>query len=349
MRPTAARSRVGTSWIASSGRPASRKPVRQGGVDRARRAEALGAAAQDRRVARLEAERAGVRGHVRPALVDHADDAERHAHALDRHAVRARPAIDDGADRIGQRATTSRPLAIAATRLSSRVRRSRNAAVAPDALAAAMSSALAARMAGSPRATPRPSRQARHSSVRDGGERKHARGRARALAHPAHQGRQIRLGIGPAGVNDCDFGKAHGPSPCRGSLLAWRAGLRQSAVRPMSDVRIGTSGWHYDSWWGPSFPEDLRKKDALRYTRAQFNGDRAERAVLPHAHGGGRKGLGGADARMISVFAWKASKFITHWRAAEREVDEQHRAAGLASQAARPQGRTGAVPAAAAV
>ena len=48
------------------------------GVDRARRAVAVGAAAQDHGVAGLERQRAGVGGDVRPALVDHADDAERH-------------------------------------------------------------------------------------------------------------------------------------------------------------------------------------------------------------------------------------------------------------------------------
>ena len=69
----------------------------------AARAHALAAAAQDRRVAGLQAQRARVRGHVGPALVDDADDAERHAHALDAQAVRARPLRDDGADRIRQR------------------------------------------------------------------------------------------------------------------------------------------------------------------------------------------------------------------------------------------------------
>ena len=119
--PTAARSRVGTSWIASSGRPAARSPSRQRGMNGARRAEAIRAAAQDRRIAGLEAERAGIGGDVRAALVDDADDAERHAHALDGHAVRALPSLQHRADRIVERATTSRPSAIASTRLPSSV------------------------------------------------------------------------------------------------------------------------------------------------------------------------------------------------------------------------------------
>ena len=54
----------------------------EAGMDGGARVMALRAAAQDRRVAGLEAERAGVRRHVGAAFVDDADDADRHAHAL---------------------------------------------------------------------------------------------------------------------------------------------------------------------------------------------------------------------------------------------------------------------------
>ena len=109
--------------------------------------EALGAAAQDRGVAGLEAQRAGVGGHVRAALVDDADDAERHAHALDGHAVRPRPAFGDLADRIGQRRAPRRgrpPWRRCACRRAPAGRerpRSR-----PPPWRSAMSSALAARI-----------------------------------------------------------------------------------------------------------------------------------------------------------------------------------------------------------
>ena len=66
--------------------------ARQARLDGAARVVAVRAAAQDRGVAGLEAQRAGVGRHVRPALVDDADDAERHAHALDVEAVGPRPA-----------------------------------------------------------------------------------------------------------------------------------------------------------------------------------------------------------------------------------------------------------------
>ena len=60
---------------------------------------ALGAAAQDGGVAGLQAQRARIAGHVGPALVDDADDAERHAHARDVEAVGPGPLRDRGADR----------------------------------------------------------------------------------------------------------------------------------------------------------------------------------------------------------------------------------------------------------
>lgn len=73
-------------------------------MDRAAGAETVRAAAQDHGIARFQAQHAGVRRNVRPALEDHADDAERHAHALDGHAVRPLPALGDGADGIGNAA-----------------------------------------------------------------------------------------------------------------------------------------------------------------------------------------------------------------------------------------------------
>ena len=95
--PTAVRSRVGTSWMAASGRPADAGPVGQRFADGAAGAQAVGAAAQDRGVARLQAERAGVGGDVGAALVDDADHAERHPDPVDGHAVGPGPGGHDGA------------------------------------------------------------------------------------------------------------------------------------------------------------------------------------------------------------------------------------------------------------
>jgi hypothetical protein len=108
--PTAARSIVGTSWIAALGQAGAPETLDQGRMNFARGMEALGAAAQDRRAAGLEADTAGIRGHVRPGLVDDADDAERHAHALDREAIWPRPFPQHGTDGIAEGGDLLQPL-----------------------------------------------------------------------------------------------------------------------------------------------------------------------------------------------------------------------------------------------
>ena len=65
-------------------------------------ADRLGAAAQDDRVAGLEAEGGGVDGHVRPGLVDHADHAERDPHATDGDTARPAAHLVDLAHRVVQ-------------------------------------------------------------------------------------------------------------------------------------------------------------------------------------------------------------------------------------------------------
>ena len=101
-------------------------------MDRAAGAETVRAAAQDHRVAGLQAQRAGIGGDVGAALEDHADDAERRAHALDGQAVRPLPALGDARrpDRRSPR-TVATPSAIASMRAGVSVSRSMKAAVAP--------------------------------------------------------------------------------------------------------------------------------------------------------------------------------------------------------------------------
>ena len=109
-------------------------------VDGARGTIGVGAAAQDRGIARLEAERPGIGGHVRPALIDDADHAERRAHALDVEAVGAVPAGDHRPDRVGESLRSPRsPAAIASIRFGVSVKRSMNAAFAPSRLVSARS------------------------------------------------------------------------------------------------------------------------------------------------------------------------------------------------------------------
>jgi uncharacterized protein YecE (DUF72 family) len=81
----------------------------------------------------------------------------------------------------------------------------------------------------------------------------------------------------------------------------------------MARVLIGTSGWHYDSWRGPFFPKGLPLKNQLQYyssqlPTAELNGV-FYRTPTREAVRAWREQTG-----KNFVFAWKASKFITHWK-----------------------------------
>jgi uncharacterized protein YecE (DUF72 family) len=88
----------------------------------------------------------------------------------------------------------------------------------------------------------------------------------------------------------------------------------------MPGIWIGTSGWTYDGWRGPFYPVRVPKKDWLAWYSTQFqtteiNGSfyrtpsleavRAWRKQTPHDF----------------LFAWKASKFITHWKRLSEKSD----------------------------
>jgi uncharacterized protein YecE (DUF72 family) len=81
----------------------------------------------------------------------------------------------------------------------------------------------------------------------------------------------------------------------------------------MTRILIGTSGWRYDSWRGPFFPKNLPPKDQLKYYAGQFcttelNGVFYRTPSLEAVKAW--RAQTGPDF----VFAWKASKFITHWK-----------------------------------
>lgn len=81
----------------------------------------------------------------------------------------------------------------------------------------------------------------------------------------------------------------------------------------MSRILVGTSGWSYASWRGPFFPREVVGKHHLQFYASQF--DTAElngvfyRTPTTEAVKGWREGTPAGF-----VFAWKASKFITHWK-----------------------------------
>jgi uncharacterized protein YecE (DUF72 family) len=79
------------------------------------------------------------------------------------------------------------------------------------------------------------------------------------------------------------------------------------------DIFIGTSGWSYASWRGPFFPKVLPSHLHLQFYASQFRGTElngvfyrtpTEEAVRTWAE----------QTPEDFVFAWKASKFITHWK-----------------------------------
>ena len=89
----------------------------------------------------------------------------------------------------------------------------------------------------------------------------------------------------------------------------------------VGELRVGTSGWHYDSWWGPFFPADLKKKDALRSYASRFDATELNapfyRTPTLEAVQSWFDGTPD-DFR----FTWKASRFITHWkRLSERSTN----------------------------
>ncbi|MBZ6079196.1 DUF72 domain-containing protein [Microvirga puerhi] len=78
-----------------------------------------------------------------------------------------------------------------------------------------------------------------------------------------------------------------------------------------AEQRIGTSGWHYKSWIGPFYLPDVKPKDFLSFYVEHFNTTEinnsfyrlpTERAVKAWRESAPRGFL----------FAWKASRFITH-------------------------------------
>ena len=95
--------------MAASGRPASFKPATRQAWIAADERKTVRAAAQHYRIAALEAEGAGVGGHVGAALVDHPDDPERRRHALDDEAIGAGEGREHPPDGIGQRGDVLEP------------------------------------------------------------------------------------------------------------------------------------------------------------------------------------------------------------------------------------------------
>jgi uncharacterized protein YecE (DUF72 family) len=90
---------------------------------------------------------------------------------------------------------------------------------------------------------------------------------------------------------------------------------REAAPPPAlpKGVLIGTSGWHYGSWRGPFYPKTVKVKEQLAYYTTRFPTTEINNSFyrLPT-----EKAV--ADWRDTVpegfVFAWKASRYITHFK-----------------------------------
>ena len=82
---------------------------------------------------------------------------------------------------------------------------------------------------------------------------------------------------------------------------------------PDNRISIGTSGWTYDSWRGSLYPDKLRKSDwlpffASKFSTVEINGSFYRTPSVEAVQAWHDQTPKGFD------FAWKASKFITHWK-----------------------------------
>jgi uncharacterized protein YecE (DUF72 family) len=81
----------------------------------------------------------------------------------------------------------------------------------------------------------------------------------------------------------------------------------------LGKLYVGTSGWTYNDWRGPFYPEEIARKNWLSWYAKQFNSTEINgsfyRTPSVEAVEGWRDRTP-ANFR----FAWKASKFITHWK-----------------------------------
>ncbi len=97
-------------------------------------------------------------------------------------------------------------------------------------------------------------------------------------------------------------------------------------------IRIGTSGWHYDGWIGPFYPQGTPKKDLLRALARRFATVEINSSFyrLPS-----EKAVAAWHDQVSDgfLFAWKASRFVTHNKklvdAADSVVLVMDRMAGL--------------------
>jgi uncharacterized protein YecE (DUF72 family) len=79
----------------------------------------------------------------------------------------------------------------------------------------------------------------------------------------------------------------------------------------MTDLRIGCSGWSYKDWRGPFYPPEVKAKGQLAYYATRFSTAEINasfyRLPTENAVAGWREAVPEGF-----LFAWKASRFLTH-------------------------------------
>ncbi|MGN6460668.1 MAG: DUF72 domain-containing protein [Pseudolabrys sp.] len=84
-------------------------------------------------------------------------------------------------------------------------------------------------------------------------------------------------------------------------------------ARRQPQILIGTSGWSYRSWRGPFFPCEVMVKHHLAFYATQFQSAELN-GVFYRTPSLKTVRAWRDDTPDDFVFAWKASKFITHWK-----------------------------------
>jgi uncharacterized protein YecE (DUF72 family) len=83
---------------------------------------------------------------------------------------------------------------------------------------------------------------------------------------------------------------------------------------------IGTSGWSYDGWRGPFYPKDCAKKNWLSFYGEQFPTTEVNGSFYRTPSLAAVESWREQTPRQF-LFAWKASKFITHWKRLSKKSD----------------------------
>jgi uncharacterized protein YecE (DUF72 family) len=80
-----------------------------------------------------------------------------------------------------------------------------------------------------------------------------------------------------------------------------------------SSIHIGTSGWHYEHWKGPFYPEDLANEEMLDFYAARFSTVEINNSFYQIPKKRTLKQWSGRVPDNF-IFSVKASRYITHMR-----------------------------------